>query len=53
MEDCHGIPTIGVTGSLCSLPSQIGHNLNFGHSNENGDYQDTTGVMGVGWDQDD
>jgi hypothetical protein len=44
---------VQVSFRISFLPSQIGHNLNFGHSNENGGYEDTTGFMGYGWDIDD
>ncbi len=36
-----------------SVKTQLGHNLNYGHSNKNGTYKDQTGMMGYSYSNDD
>jgi len=38
---------------LSAQMHEVGHNLGYGHSNENGGYQDQTGTMGYSYSQDD
>jgi len=38
---------------LSAQVHEVGHNLGYGHSNENGGYKDQTGMMGYSYSQDD